>query len=153
MKGILIGVLFLTTGAFAATQLDDLIRGEMAAVKTYENVIKDNKNQDEVKKLTTIKQNHQNAVTKLKTYANTEVKEETKGSGAWGSFTKAYTSGAKLFGNETALKALQQGEEHGIKEYKEALNDDSISNDLKTLIKTQFLPKQEEHIKTLRTFM
>lgn len=135
------------------TQLDDLIRGEMAAVKAYDSVVTKVKDPKELSKLKTIRQNHMDAAEKLKTFAGKDVKEDTKSAGAWGSFAKAYTGGAKLMGDETALKALRQGEEHGINEYKEALEDDSIKPELKQMIKTQFLPKQEEHIETLNTFM
>jgi hypothetical protein len=92
------------------------------------------------------------AVEKLKTYANKDVQEDTKTAGVWGVFAKTYTSGASLVGDETAIKALTQGEEHGMKEYKEALEDESIKPELKQTIKTQFMPKQQEHLKTLNTF-
>lgn len=137
----------------STTQLDDLIRGEMAAVKAYDSVVTKVKDEKELAKLKTIRQNHMDAVTKLKTFANKEVKEDTKSAGAWGAFATAYTGGAKLMGNEMALKALRQGEEHGISEYKEALKDKSIQPELKQMIKTQFLPKQEEHIQTINKFM
>jgi len=135
------------------TQLDDLIRGEMAAVKTYDTALKKITDQNEKKKLTTIRENHVNAVAKLKTFANKDVREDTETSGAWGAFATAYTGGARLMGNDMALKALTQGEEHGIKEYKEALDDATIKPELKQMIRTQFLPKQEEHIKALKGFM
>lgn len=161
-------VLAMTTGAFAAdnmakaknamnmnqpSQLDDLIRGEMAAVKTYDTALEKVKDPKEVEKLKMIRKDHVNAVEKLKTYATKDVKEDTTTSGAWGAFASAYTGGARLFGDETALKALTQGEEHGINEYKEALDDETIKPELKQMIKTQFLPKQQEHIKTLKSFM
>lgn len=135
------------------TQLDDLIRGEMAAVKTYDQVIEKTSDEKEREKLVSIRDDHKNAVEKLKGFANRDVKEDTTSAGAWGAFTKAWTGSAKLFGNKTALKALSQGEEHGISEYKEALEDDSIKPELKQMIKTQFIPKQEEHLKTINTFM
>jgi uncharacterized protein (TIGR02284 family) len=162
MKSIFASLLLLSSFfSFAAsknsdmnpTQLDDLIRGEMAAVKTYDQVLEKTKDEKERAKLMSIRDDHKNAVTKLKGFANKEVKEDTTSAGAWGAFTKAWTGSAKLFGNETALKALSQGEEHGIREYKEALEDDSIKPELKQMIKTQFLPKQEEHLKTIKTFM
>lgn len=159
-------VLALSANAFSAnnkmisatknmepSQLDDLIRGEMAAVKTYDTALEKVKDEKEMAKLKTIREDHVNAVAKLKTFANKDVAEDTKTSGAWGAFASAYTGGAKLFGNDAALKALTQGEEHGINEYKEALDDDMIKPELKQMIKTQFLPKQQEHIKTLKTFM
>lgn len=136
-----------------ASQLDDLIRGEMAAVKAYDQVISKIKDEAEAKKLKMIKESHVTAIEKLKSYGSKDVQEDTKSAGAWGTFAKVYTGGASLLGDKTALKALKQGEEHGVREYKEALNDDSIKPELKEVIRTQFLPKQEEHIKTLNTFM
>jgi hypothetical protein len=142
-----------TTNTNQPSQLDDLIRGEMSAVKTYDTALEKVKDQKELLKLKKIREDHVAAVSKLKTFANGDVKEDTKTAGAWGAFATAYTGGAKLFGDNAALKALSQGEEHGITEYKEALEDDAIRPELKQMIKTQFLPKQEEHIKTLKTFM
>ncbi len=169
MKTLLMTVILLvSTSSFSAentsksknamnanqpTQLDDLIRGEMAAVKSYDTVLKKVKDPKELEKLKAIRQDHVTAVEKLKTYANKDVKEDTDSAGPWGTFAKAYTGGAKLFGDETALKALKQGEEHGINEYQEALEDENIKPELKQTIRTQFLPKQKEHINTLKTFM
>jgi len=151
-------IIALSLNAFAdstsgPTQMDDLIRGEMAAVKSYNQVLADLKDPSEKAKLENIRNDHQVAVTKLKTFASKDVKEDTTNSGVWGAFAMAWTGGAKLIGNETALKALSQGEKHGLEEYKEALDDDSIKPELKQMIKTQFLPKQEEHLKTIKTLM
>lgn len=151
-------MMVLSLNLFAAdvkmdSQMDDLIRGEMAAVKSYDQLLKDLKDGPEKTKLQAIKKDHEAAVSKLKTFATKEVQQDTKDAGVWGTFAKTYTSGAKLIGDDTALKALTQGEEHGVSEYKEALNDESIKPELKQMIRTQFLPKQEEHIKTIKTMM
>jgi glutaredoxin-related protein len=161
MKAFLMTLVLATSAnAFSAdnmmakpSQLDDLIRGEMSAVKTYDSALEKVKDQKELERLKVIREDHVAAVGKLKTFANKDVREDTKTAGAWGAFATAYTGGAKLFGNEAALKALRQGEEHGISEYKEALDDETIKPELKQMIRTQFLPKQEAHIKTLKTFM
>jgi rubrerythrin len=144
----------VSLNAFAAsTQMDDLIRGEMAAVKSYSTMLDDMKDGPERSKLEKIRADHENAVSKLKGFATQEVKEDTKTAGAWGTFASAWTSGAKVAGNKTALKALTQGEEHGIEEYKEALEDKTVKSELKQMIRTQFIPKQEEHLKTIKTMM
>ncbi|HXH30656.1 MAG TPA: DUF2383 domain-containing protein [Bacteriovoracaceae bacterium] len=142
-----------TAKSTEATQLDDLIRGEMAAVKSYDTILTSVKDEKELSKLKAIREDHVAAVSKLKTFASADVKEDTTTAGPWGTFSKAWVGGAKIFGNVTALKALTQGEEHGITEYKEALNDENIKPELKQMIKTQFLPKQEEHLKTIKSFM
>ena len=164
MKKLIFSALILgSLGAFGAdvngksnagpTQLDDLIRGEMSAVKSYDTLLKDIKDPAEKKKLQAIKKNHENAVSKLKGFATTDVLEDTETAGAWGTFAEAWTGGAKLMGNDTALKALRQGEEHGINEYEEALDDDNIRPELKQTIRTQFIPAQKEHIKSIKDMM
>jgi len=143
----------LAVDSMKPTQMDDLIRGEMAAVKSYNQILSDIKDQNEKKKLEKIRTDHETAVSKLKSYASKDVLEDTKTAGAWGLFAKTWTGGAKLMGNEAALKALKEGEEHGISEYKEALEDETLKPEVKQMIRTQFLPKQEEHLKTINTFM
>lgn len=137
-----------------ATQMDDLIRGEMAAVKAYDTALKDLKG-PERERLQAIRQNHQSNVDRLSKYVagKPDLLEDTESSGAWGTFASAWTKGGKLIGNDAALKALQTGEEHGINEYEEALEDDSIPKNLKAQIKDDMLPKQKKHIETLKSFM
>lgn len=139
--------------ASAPSQMDDLIRGEMAAVRSYTTALKDLKDSKERAALEMIKKEHENAVSKLKSFSTIDVLEDSKSSGAWGTFATTWTAGAKLMGNDMALKALIQGEEHGISEYKEALADENIKEELKQMIKTQYLPQQDTHIKTIKKFM
>lgn len=137
------------------TQLDDLVRGELAALKAYDQVLKDTKDEKTKTRLQAIRNDHEKAVSQLSKYVagKKELLEDTESAGPWGSFAKTWTKGASLMGNDAALTALRQGEEHGIREYKEALEDESISKELKQAIKTDMLPKQEKHIETLKTFI
>jgi hypothetical protein len=152
---VFLSIFLSTTTAIAITpptQLDDLIRGEMAAVKAYDVAIKDLKNGSERSSLMRLRDSHQAAVVKLNKYAKNlpSVKEDVKTVGPWGTFAKAWVKGATLISNNAALTALKQGEEHGVDEYKEALDDATISNDLKTEIRATMLPLQEKHILTLK---
>lgn len=135
------------------TQLDDLIRGEMAAVRSYNQALEKVKDSKVAEKLKAIKNDHESAVTTLKKYAGKDVKEDTKDSGIWGGFTKAFTGAGALLGNTAALKALNTGENHGINEYEEALEDENIKPELKEEIRTKLLPQQKKHIETLKSFM
>src|SRR4051812_24772168 len=114
MKTLLFAAtLALMSNAFAATEvhkvktgvtneaiqvesktLNSLIRGELAAVKTYETAIKKIESDKEKTKLVTIKENHQNAADKLKSYVPTENKDDVKSSGVWGTIANAYEGGA-----------------------------------------------------------
>jgi glutaredoxin-related protein len=138
---------------YKPSQLDDLIRGEMAAVRTYDEVLAKVKDPDEVKSLKTMKVDHMNAVETLKRYASEDVKEDTQTAGAWGTFSRTWTKGATIFGDKTALSALNQGELHGVGEYREALEDKNVDPAVKKIIRSSLLPRQEEHVKTLKTFL
>lgn len=137
------------------TQLDDLMRGEMAAMKAYDQAISDIKNEKQKSTLQQIRKDHEKAVSAMSKYVagKPDLLSDTEEAGPWGTFAKAWTKTRSLTGNEGALKALRQGEEHGIKEYEEALKDENIPNELKQMIKTELLPNQKKHIETLKTIM
>ncbi len=162
MKLILTALFLASSLAFAAddmamktTQLDDLVRGELSAIKAYDAAMEDMKDGKEKTALMMIRKDHDSATTILSKYAagKKSVLEDTESAGAWGVFAKTWTKGAALMGNRPALTALTQGEEHGISEYKEALEDKNLPADLKKTIKAVLLPNQQRHISTLKTFM
>lgn len=137
------------------TQLDDLMRGEMAALKAYDQALKDVKDEKQKTKLQAIRKDHEKAVSVMSKYVagKPDLLDDTSKAGAWGTFAEAWTKTRSLTGNEGALKALRQGEEHGINEYQEALEDDSINKELKDKIRAELLPNQKKHIETLRTIL
>lgn len=153
--------LSVSMGAFALeaakttgpTQLDDLIRGEMAAVKTYNVVLEKVKNPSEVKSLSAMKADHVKAVATLKKFATTDIKEDTVTAGPWGTFATIFTETASLFSDKAALRALNQGEEHGVDEYNEALADKNIGPELKKEIRANLLPRQKGHVETLKKYL
>jgi hypothetical protein len=51
-------------------------------------------------------------------------------------------------GDKAALKALKEGEESGLKEYQEVLQDTDTPPEVKTVINS-LLSKQQAHIRTL----
>ena len=155
---LLIVMMTMSLGAFSAnsaktepTQLDDLIRGELAALQAYDQALKDVKEPKQREKLQAIRNNHEKAVSKLSKYvaSKPELLEDTKDAGPWGTFAKAWTKTRSFTGNEGALKALIDGEEHGIEEYQEALDDDSVPKELKQAIKSDMLPQQKKHKESL----
>ncbi len=139
------------TGKTGPTQLDDLIRGELSALKAYDQALEDVKEPKQRSNLQAIRNDHEKAVSKLSKYvaSKPELLEDTKDAGPWGKFAEAWTKTRSFIGNEGALKALKDGEEHGIEEYQEALEDDSIPKELKQAIKSDMLPQQKKHMKSL----
>lgn len=139
----------------AATQLDDLMRGEMAAMKAYDQALTDIKDPKQKATLQAIRKDHERAVSLMSKYVagKPDLLSDTEESGPWGTFAKAWTKTRGLTGNEGAMKALRQGEEHGINEYEEALKDENISKELKQMIKTELIPNQKKHIENLKTLI
>jgi hypothetical protein len=76
--------------------------------------------------------------------------EPVNDSGIWGVWARTVESVAKLAGETVALKALQEGEEHGEKEYEAALENDDVMPSCKDAIRSELLPRQRRHISTLR---
>ncbi|MGE3610253.1 MAG: DUF2383 domain-containing protein [Bacteriovoracaceae bacterium] len=133
--------------------IDELIRGEMAAVKSIDVVLHKLKDTKEKDQLMTLRNDHEKAVQSLKRYVSADFKEDVQSSGPWGSFTKAFVGGASFFGDRTALQALKVGEEHGVNEYKQALADSSIQQDLRNVIQNELLPNQEKHIQLIGRYL
>jgi uncharacterized protein (TIGR02284 family) len=73
--------------------------------------------------------------------------EPDDSSGAWGVWAKTVEGTAKLFGDASALKALKEGEEHGLKDYQEALGD--LEEPTRALLMSRLIPAQRRHIATL----
>lgn len=135
-------------------QLDSLIRGEISAVESIDQVLKKLDNETEKGQLSSIRQDHLQAVDKLKRFsAVSDFKSETQGSGPWGAFTQAFAGGASLFGDKAALRALKVGEEHGRNDYQDALKSSELDPEVRRLIESELIPQQEQHIRTIDGYL
>ncbi|WP_411827990.1 DUF2383 domain-containing protein [Luteolibacter sp. AS25] len=126
-----------------------LLRGELSAVETYERAIEKHPESPATSELRRIQNEHRESVSILTKNVVEMGGEPETDSGAWGTFANAIQCAANLFGKESAIESLQNGEEHGQKDYQEALESDDVMDHCKTLIQTALLPKVESHIKTL----
>jgi uncharacterized protein (TIGR02284 family) len=133
--------------------LNSLLRGELSATETYQQALAKIGNDKGAEELRRIHVEHREAANTLRQHVHQHGAKPDQGSGAWGAFAKAVEGVAKLFGNTAALKALKEGEEHGIKEYEAALKDENLSADCKNLISTQLLPQTRAHIPVLDRLM
>jgi hypothetical protein len=129
--------------------LADLLRGELAAVETYEQALEKIDGFPDGTRLREIHAEHVYAANALRGRLGQYTTDIPRSSGAWGAFAKAVEGVAKLFGNSAALRALEEGEQHGIKEYERAMEKDYLPPDVKSLIVTELLPKCRSHVFTL----
>jgi hypothetical protein len=129
--------------------LNALLRGEVAAVETYDQVIPKFDGQPQAAELQRIRSEHADAAEILRDRVRHFGGDPAETSGAWGKFTAAVTGTAKIFGAAAALGALKQGEDYGIGQYENALADPEIDTADKALIRDQLLPRCNRHVADL----
>ena len=134
-------------------KLDELIRGEKSAIESIDTVLNKIEDRTERSELSAIGEDHVRAADTLQRYGSFDSNEKAQSSGAWGSFAQAFAGGASLFGDKAALQALKVGEQHGINDYREALESDGITPELKNIIQTELLPNQERHLNTINQYL
>jgi len=67
--------------------------------------------------------------------------QPAKESGAWGAFARLFEGGATAFGEKAAVAALEEGEDHGLKLYRDDL--EKLDPASRTLVEIDLLPAQE----------
>ncbi len=142
----------ITAGTGDADALNSLLRGELAAVETYDQALskfEGTQNALIVKELQRIRGEHAAATEVLSTRVATLGCTPSEGAGVWGVFATAVTGVAKVMGPQTALAALRRGEEHGIGIYETALANDDMSVECKHLFRNDLLPRCKLHIDAL----
>jgi hypothetical protein len=124
-------------------QLNSFLRGEISAVETYQLALDKvdhiGSTRDEL--LVNLK-SHQDRVMMLQDAVRALGGEPVTGSGPWGAFAKAIETGAKAFGEKAAISALEEGEDHGLKDYKGDLKD--LDFEARSLIQNKLLPQQQQ---------
>lgn len=128
--------------------LRSLLRGEMSAVETYERALTRVNGCPEGAQLRRIFADHSQAVGLLRDLLIRYPGELPTTSGAWGSFANAVQATANVLGDAAALKALKEGEEHGIKNYQRALEDPEVAQDVKGLSRS-LLDRCHSHVPVL----
>lgn len=125
--------------------LAELLRGELAAVETYEQALSASGGATFEPRLQLFHDEHIRAVASLRAALAQYTTDLPTSSGPWGTFAKAIEGAAKMIGNALALRALKSGEEHGIKEYEHALQNDDIPGTIKTSVLRPLLGDCRSH--------
>jgi uncharacterized protein (TIGR02284 family) len=133
--------------------LNELLRGELSATETYQQAMAKVGNELGAAGLRQLRDDHRTAANALRQHIHEHGGQPDQDSGAWGYFAKAVEGSAKVFGNAAAMKALKEGEEHGVKLYEDALEDASLPEECKALIRSKLLPQTRAHIATLDRLM
>jgi hypothetical protein len=135
----------------AVRQLNSFLRGEISAAETYRMAIDkagdSDKHAANIGLLRGIQEEHGRAAQAIRDRIRELGGEPSDSSGAWGAWAKFTQGTANLFGDTASLKALKEGEEHGLKDYEEGVDDiDATSAEL---VQNQLIPAQRRHIALL----
>jgi uncharacterized protein (TIGR02284 family) len=128
--------------------LNSLLRGEVAATETYQQAIDKLGAAPEVAELRQMHAEHRAAANTLRQHVHDHAGKPDQGSGAWGSWAKLVEGTAAMFGEANALRALKEGEEHGVQDYESALKDRTMEPECIELIR-ELLPRTKQHIAAL----
>lgn len=129
-------------------QLNSFLRGEISAVETYRIAIeKLDPGSSALTELFACAKSHERRVEKLSAKIRSLGGTPDHGSGVWGAMTKALETGAAVFGDKVAISLLEEGEDHGLKDYRVDL--EKLDADARTLVTSELLPQQEETHRTL----
>ncbi|MCX4243411.1 DUF2383 domain-containing protein [Paraliomyxa miuraensis] len=121
-------------------KLNSFLRGEISAVEAYDQCIEAMKDATVVAQLRKLKASHEYRVGQLTQRIQALGGQPAKGSGAWGSIVKLVEGGAKAFGESAAISALEEGEDHGKKDYAD-LSDLSMAS--RDFVNRVLVPEQQ----------
>jgi hypothetical protein len=143
---------FSTTGRLdenKSNYLNKILRGEISAVEAYEQVIPTFTSERDRFLLSEIRNEHDRNVEKLRSLVEHSRFAPNEDSGTWGTVVTTIVGAANLMGNTAALKALEEGEEHGLKLYQEGLKYNLTDEEL-DMFTEDFIPGLERHIASVR---
>lgn len=109
------------TNESTVSQLNSFLRGELSAVETYRQSLEKITDANLRVSLEECLRSHETRVAHLRNRISQFGGQPATGSGAWGGFAKLVEGGAKVFGVKAALAALEEGEDHGKKLYRDDL--------------------------------
>lgn len=129
--------------------LNSLLRGELSAVESYEQVFETLRSTSGADELLRITDEHRRAADDLTRQVRSLGGEPATTSGVWGSVTQAAGGAARMLGADAMLRLLRQGEEMGIRQYEKAIHEAELSPESLALLESSLLPRSRDHIPAL----
>lgn len=123
-------------------QLNSFLRGEMSAVETYRQACDKLKSSQSATMLGQWMQSHETRVALLKGRIAELGGAPSTGSGPWGAFAKLIEGSAAVLGEKAAIAALEEGEDHGLKDYRTDL--EKLDAQTRAFIMERILPEQQK---------
>jgi hypothetical protein len=128
--------------------LNNLLKGELSAVQTYDMALKHAKTPNVISVLESSKDCHGKRVLKLSELVVSAGGTPTTESGAWGTFAKAVEGGAAILGESPAIGSLREGESHGLELYRSEMK--HLEPPMLAVVQGELYPAQEKTDASLR---
>jgi bacterioferritin (cytochrome b1) len=133
------------------SQLNSILRGEIAAAETYamaiEKMIEEGREPGHVALLRALRQEHVQAAQSIRGRIAAMGGMPEQSSGAWGAWAKFAIGTAQIFGDSAVLRTLKDGETHGLKDLEEAAK--AVDAESAAMIESELVPAQGRHIRQL----
>jgi demethoxyubiquinone hydroxylase (CLK1/Coq7/Cat5 family) len=120
--------------------MNELLRGELAAVASYERALAGLESHDAEEELRDCLISHQQRVVTLRRRIGELGGAPVTSSGAWGAFARLFEAGTGALGDDAAIAALEEGEDGGLKQYLDAVG--KLDRDTRRLVAKEILPEQ-----------
>ncbi len=122
-------------------KLNSFLRGEISAVETYKQALDKITDPAIRTQLESCEQDHEQRIELLRGRITQLGGKPDTGSGAWGVWARLLQGGGNLLGAKTALQALEEGEDHGVNDYRRDL--DELDSETRAWVESNLLPKAE----------
>jgi demethoxyubiquinone hydroxylase (CLK1/Coq7/Cat5 family) len=123
-------------------QLNSFLRGELSAVETYRHALARVTDGHVRDILEAGLHSHQRRADALAHRVEQLGVQPSIGSGAWGAFAKLVEGGAAVLGNRAMIAALEEGEDHGLRDYRADLS--QLDTESRRMVEQELLPEQEQ---------
>jgi demethoxyubiquinone hydroxylase (CLK1/Coq7/Cat5 family) len=123
------------------TQLNSFLRGEISAVETYDQCLAKVDTEHIVTQLRALRASHIRRAQMLTARIRMLGGEPSVNSGLWGGVAKLMEGSAAVFGEKAAISALEEGEDHGLADYRRDLG--KLSPVQRQFVEVELLPEQE----------
>jgi hypothetical protein len=121
--------------------LNGLLRGELSAVESYDKAMPAIDAEPAVSAdLMSCRASHEERVERIRAAIVQMGGEPARAAGAWGLFAKAVTTSSRALGWKAVISALEEGEDHGLEEYKNALPRLDVGT--QRLVSSELYPQQ-----------
>jgi demethoxyubiquinone hydroxylase (CLK1/Coq7/Cat5 family) len=120
-------------------KLNSFLRGEISAVETYRQALEKISDPSIRSQLEQCEQDHEQRIELLRERILALGGTPDQGSGAWGVWAKLVQGGGNLLGEKTALQALEEGEDHGLNDYRRDL--DELDGETRSWVESNILDR------------